>query len=550
MTRADKKGRASHIDCGPGRGDRTEPIPWAIVTPRRSADRPRAELGLYAGLVALALVLRLIDLGDRPFHHDESQDAYFSFTRDGFEYNPLLHGPLRFYLTAAMFGIFGDGDFTARLAPALMGTAMIALPWFLRDQLGRVGAFVAAAFLAVGPSYLYFSRFAREDIYIACITLGLFVVVLRFLDDPRRWHPAAAGALLAASFATKESTFITVFAAGTFLGPLALIEWRRGDPRLWRRVTRLGGRAWLWGAAAFAGVFALLFTVFFTYPSGLWAGIYDGLDYWLGQQPVARGGEPAGFYAFLLFGMEWPVLLLAAAGVVAVVRRPSTGRWLIVWMFGMSLAVYSWASEKFAWLVLHPLLPLILLAGLGAQLLWSRREAWAARAGIAVALLAALYTGYASYRTNVTSPADPRELLVSTQSSTDVLGVRDDVRALARRSERPLEVTVDSAEGATFPWAWYFRDLSAGYLDLQQPGAQPSGDVLILTDAARARLAPELAAGYEGRRFDLRVWWVKDYDKALSPGTWARYLADREPWNPTGGMPEWLYVRRDLIGSA
>ena len=26
-----------------------------------------------------ALALRLIDLGDRPFHHDESQDAYFSW---------------------------------------------------------------------------------------------------------------------------------------------------------------------------------------------------------------------------------------------------------------------------------------------------------------------------------------------------------------------------------------------------------------------------------------------------------------------------------------
>ena len=514
---------------------------------RRLADRSRLELGLYAGLVLLALVLRLIDLGDRPFHHDESQDAYFSFNEGGFEYNPLLHGPFRFYLTAAMYAVLGASDFSARLAPALMGTAMVGLPYLLRAQIGRVGAFAAAVLLAVGPSYLYFSRFAREDIYIACITLGLFVVVLRFLDEPRRWHPAAAGALLAASFATKESTFITVFAAGTFLGPLALIEWRRGDARLWRRVTGLGWEAWAWGAAAFAGVFTLLFTVFLTYPSGLWAGIYDGLDYWLSQQPVARGGEPVGFYAFLLFGMEWPVLLLGAIGVVAVVRAPSTGRWLIVWFFGMSLAVYSWASEKFAWLVLHPLLPLILLAGLGVQLLWSTRSRWLSRAGIAVALLAAVYTGYASYRTNAVSPADPRELLVSTQSSVDTVEVRDQVLAIARRTERPLAVTVDSAEGATFPWAWYFRDLSAGYLDMQQETAAPTGDVLILTDAAKVRLEPQLAALYEGRRFDLRVWWVKEYDKAWSPAAWAKYMVDRKPWNPTGGMPQWLYVRRDLV---
>nr|MBA2512970.1 TIGR03663 family protein [Solirubrobacterales bacterium] len=313
----------------------------------RLRDAPRLELAAYAALIALALGLRLIDLGSRPFHHDESQDAYFSwvfFTQGEYAYNPLLHGPLRFYLTTAMYEIFGAGDVSARLAPALMGATMVGLPSLLRAQLGRGGALVAAALLAVGPSYLYFSRFAREDIYIACITLGLMAVVLHFLDVPRRHHPPLIGALLAASFATKESTFITVFVAGTFLGPLALWQARRDgwrDAPLLRSVMGLGWRPWAWGVAAFWFVFALLFTVFFTNPGGLWDGIYDGLAYWLGQQPVARGGEPVGFYAFLLLGEEWPVVGLAAVGIVAVIRSPSVGRWLLVWMFGLSLAVYS-----------------------------------------------------------------------------------------------------------------------------------------------------------------------------------------------------------------
>ena len=44
--------------------------------PRR---RPRGELIAWGVLIALALGLRLYDLGARPFHHDESQDAYFSW---------------------------------------------------------------------------------------------------------------------------------------------------------------------------------------------------------------------------------------------------------------------------------------------------------------------------------------------------------------------------------------------------------------------------------------------------------------------------------------
>ena len=514
----------------------------------RLADAPRWEVAAYAGLVALALALRLIDLGSRPFHHDESQDAYFSFTKT-FEYNPLLHGPLRFYLTSAVFGILGASDFTARLAPALMGTLIVALPFLLRKQIGRGAALVASVLFAVGPTYLYFSRFAREDVYIAAITLGMLVVVVRFLDRPSRAHPAILGALLAASFATKESTFITVFAAGTFLGPLALVQALRADD--WReapllaRVGSLGARPWLAGFASFALVFALLFTIFFTYPAGLWSGVYDGLDYWLKQQPVARGGEPPGFYVFLLFGMEWPVLLLAAIGVAAIVRAPSTGRWLIVWFFACSLAVYSWASEKFAWLLMHPLLPLILLAGIGAQALWAARARWLGRVGLAASVVGAAYLAWASLSANALYPADPRELLVSTQSSSDVLRVREDVTALDRRRGGALRVTIDSAEGATFPWAWYFRDLQAGYLDMSQATTPPDSDVLILTEAARQSLLPALA-GYDGRRFRLRVWWVKDYDKAFNPATWARYWVSREPWNDTGGMPEWVYVRRGV----
>ena len=46
--------------------------------------------------------------------------------------------------------------------------------------------------------------------------------------------------------------------------------------------------------------------------------------------------------------------------------------------------------------------------------------------------------------------------------------------------------------------------------------------------------------GWSGREFPFRVWWVRDYS-ADSIGGWWRWLTERETWNPTGGMPEWLY---------
>jgi uncharacterized protein (TIGR03663 family) len=508
------------------------------------AARPRAELVAWGLLVAAALAVRLIALGDRPFHHDESQDAYFSwifYTRGEYAYNPLLHGPLRFYLTAAAYGLFGDSDTTARLAPALMGTLMVPLPYLLRAQIGRAGALLAAVLLAFGPTYLYFSRFAREDIYIACITLALLVVTFRFLARPRGHQPALIGILLALSFATKESTFITVFVAGTFFLIALAVQVRRSgwaEAPLVRAVAAPGWTAWGWALASFVAVFTILFTTFLTHPHGLWDGIYTGLKYWLDQHGKGRGGESWFFYIVILLGEEWPAVLLGAVGAVVAFRRPTLLRLFLVWAFLLSLAVYSWAGEKFAWLVLHPLLPLLLLAGVGLQAIWDARRRLAGRLGLALTVAGLAYAGLASYWVNAVHRADPRELLVSTQSAEDVKRVADQVVARDAASPRRLQVTVDAAEGASFPYAWYFRHLQAQYPDLSTTGDMPPGtDVALLTERTRARLHDQLA-GYREERFQFRVWWVRDYSR-LTPGDAWAWLTRREPWSPLGGMPEW-----------
>ena len=509
-------------------------------------QRPRAELLAYAALTLGALALRLIALGDRPFHHDESQDAYFSwifFNSGDYTYQPILHGPLRFYLTAAMYGLFGDSDFTARLAPALMGTLMVPLPYLLREQLGRLGAFAAAVALAAGPTYLSFSRFAREDLYIACITLALLAVTFRFLDRPRRHQPALIGALLALSFATKESTFITVFVAGTFF--LAALAVPAGRAQILGAIGAVGLTAWAWALAAFAGVFTLLFTTFLTHPAGLWDGIHDGLAYWLEQQGPGRGEREWYFYLVVLFAEEWPMLVLGAAGAVAALRRPTLLRVFLIWDFLLSLAVYCWADERFTWLVMHPLLPLILLAGLGVQGVWDARHGWAGRLGLAAVALCAAGLVATSWWANVENGANPREFLVTTQSSEAVKRVRDEVEAAAARARaagREPVIVVDAAQGATFPWAWYFRHLPAEYPDLASGQVPAEADAVIVTGANRAAVQDD-RRGYRERRFPFRVWWVRDYGKA-TPAAWWRWFTQRRTWNPPGGLPEWLYLRR------
>jgi len=308
---------------------------------------------VFAAVIGIALAARVVDLTAKPFHHDESEHAWFAWrlvSGHGYEYNPVFHGPVQFYVISLLYWLIGAGDVAARLAPALVGTALIGLPYLLRRQVGSVAAFAAAALFCISPSYLYFSRFVREDIYAACATLALIVAIFRFIDRPRPWHPSVVLGLLAVSFAVKESTYITVAIFAPFFVLALLWQARRaGSLRrapLAMTIASVGRDPWIWGVATFAAVYTLLFTTFLTNPHGLQDGVIESIRYWLSQQPVNRGGQPPYYYLVVIPAYEWPVLLLGAAGVATVVRRPTLLGVFLISDFVLSLVLYSAAGER------------------------------------------------------------------------------------------------------------------------------------------------------------------------------------------------------------
>jgi uncharacterized protein (TIGR03663 family) len=112
------------------------------------------------------------------------------------------------------------------MSPAIFGTALVAVPYFFRSHLGRIGALAAALFLVFSPTLLYFNRFTRGDTYMEFWTLGLVICIWRYMADRRTlWLFLAAG-LLALSFATKEVTFLTSALLLVFLDLLFAWELR------------------------------------------------------------------------------------------------------------------------------------------------------------------------------------------------------------------------------------------------------------------------------------------------------------------------------------
>jgi uncharacterized protein (TIGR03663 family) len=190
--------------------------------------RVEADTLALAGIVLFSLIIRLVMLGDRPLHHDESLHATYSYYLMGsldpkYYYDPMMHGPLQFHMMAFFYSIFGSSPFSARLWSVTAGTALVAVPWLLRRQLGRWPMFALMAILSLSPIALYFSRFAREDMQFALFTFLMVASLLRYITDRQdgssyhyRWL-LVFGLSTGMAYAAKESIFLTVAMLGGFL---------------------------------------------------------------------------------------------------------------------------------------------------------------------------------------------------------------------------------------------------------------------------------------------------------------------------------------------
>ena len=338
----------------------------------------------FAAIVAAAFLLRIHRLGERAIHHDESLHALYSwylYSGRGYIHDPMMHGPWQFHMGALMYFLFGDSDFTARLGNVLFGTWMVAAPYFLRRELGRTGAVVASILLAISPAFLYFSRFAREDIYFAGWNMVIVVGLFGMLRTHRERYLYLAAFGLAGAFATKEAIYISGFIFVTFFG-LVLAAFRRADAATLVRSTL---RAYPLTSYAKAvglvlAIDAALFTTFFTNmgdpwnclgggrcaPGGLWTGTGGALVYWMAQHGVRRGEQPWFYYLLLLPLYEFLPLVLAAGALLWRGARRHLFYWFCVWWSALSLLIYSYAGEKMPWIVPHIALPILLL---GAQAL-------------------------------------------------------------------------------------------------------------------------------------------------------------------------------------
>lgn len=453
-------------------------------------------------IACLGFWLRTHDLARRPMHADEANQAVKlgELLETGrYAFDPRdHHGPTLYYAAVPVAWIRGQrtlaalDETTVRLVPAFFGTASIVLLYLFASHPGpgapKPLAQAAAAFLALSPPSVYYSRYFVQETLLVTFTLAALVCAQRWWRTGHLRWAALAGVSAGLMQSTKAS-------APLFLAAASLAFLVARPPSIPHALARP-----LFACAAGALVTTLLFySSFFTNL----AGVRDALSAYahaftrFGAEAAPTGHEKSFDYYVRLFGwfrtggLVWHQVAfsaLALAGLVlAFVRRRRTPLLFFAATFTLLITVvFSAFAYKTPWHAVHFVPGLALLASSTLAAIANLRTGRPVAIAFALLTLGTLYQQTA--RVAFLRPADQRNPYAYVHSSPDVLKYRAVAdAAVARFPDQPVLVISDEY----WPLPWYLRGIPRiGYFTT--PPSDCDGALVIAStdqaDAVRARL--------------------------------------------------------------
>jgi uncharacterized protein (TIGR03663 family) len=404
----------------------------------------------------LGLLIRTIVPNLKLLHHDETIHAWFSYellTKGTYQYDPMYHGPLLYYLTSGAFRIFGDSDLIVRLLPGIFGTLIILLIYLLNHfgWLSKNHTLWAALFFAFSPDMVYFSRFLRHDIFQLFFTVLLLVAIIAYFEKKQLFWAIIAGLSAACGMCLKEDMPIAIIIFGIFF--LILIFTHRIKlPLTWVRDLII--------ALIVAIITGFIFySSFFSHPEAFFEAPFKAFMHWTSMHEQCRLCGPPYWYLLMFLLYELPILLLAIYGVwefglknkglsklkqhlneveiknTFELKKGYLMLLALIWSV-VTIIFYGYVGEKVPWLLIHQLFPVILLASYNIR---GKKNI----AGILTIIFLLIMTIHVCF-----TPADINEPIVQVQNSEDL----NEVIKLINASN-----TTIIASDTYWPLPWYFR---------------------------------------------------------------------------------------------
>ena len=230
--------------------------------------------GLLFVVMILAAIMRLPNLSRIPLAPNEAESALAVWQL--WQPDPVTavaDSALYVSLTTLFTQLLGFNDVVVRLWPALVGIALVYLPWLLKRQIGSIGALTMSLLLAISPLNSVLARTASGD------SLALFALLLVFVGWSRYQHERDA-----------SSFYLTAVALGLGLTTSALFYSGLVSllPLLWflssgnAKKDEVSSFSWRNAVFITIGTFLMAATTGLWYPAGLGLAARSLGDWFLG----------------------------------------------------------------------------------------------------------------------------------------------------------------------------------------------------------------------------------------------------------------------------
>jgi uncharacterized protein (TIGR03663 family) len=451
-----------------------------------------------SAVLILAVALRISNLEIRPMHGDEAVHAYrFGqlLEANNYRYDPTeFHGPTLNYFTLVPALIWGQHTYaslteiTLRIVPVFFGLILVLLPLLIIDGLGKPAALAAAAFTAISPAFVFYSRYYIPEMLLVCFTFAMIVSAYRYARS-RKWHWALRTGIFAAlCFATKETS---VIAFGAVIAALAIVLFTRKDGRpILNLVRPIHLFLAVIGAIA---VWGLFFSSFFKNPAGLLDSVRTYTTYFDRAGHNQFHIHPWYYYLNLLLyhkaaaGPAWTegfIVILAMVGLIVIIKKWHIAgdynllKFIAVYAVVMTV-IYSVIPYKTPWCMLSFYQGMTLLAAVGAVSIWKitgdlllNMEIAAFMRKLARIVVVAFFVTFAAdlcvqtFVANYLSYADVSNPYVYAHPTKDILTIARRIEEVSRSypADSRMPVLVVCPDGDYWPLPWYLRTLeNVGY---------------------------------------------------------------------------------------
>jgi uncharacterized protein (TIGR03663 family) len=518
-----------------------------------------------SAVLILAAALRISSLDIRPMHGDEAVHAYrFGqlLEANNYRYDPTeFHGPTLNYFTLIPALLSGQHTYaslteiTLRIVPVFFGLILVLMPLLLMDGLGRPVAVIAAAFTAISPAFVFYSRYYIPEMLLVCFTFGMIVSGYRYARSPKWIWALRTGVFAALCFATKETSII---AFGAVIVALAIVLLTRKDGRAALNLVRPGhlvlaiiGAIVVWG---------LFYSSFFKNPAGLLDSFRTYAIYFERAGHNQLHIHPWYYYLQLLIyhkegtGPAWTegfVVIMALVGLIVIIGKWDIAgfdctlfKFIAIYTIVMTV-IYSAIPYKTPWCLLSFYQGMILLAAAGVIAIWnmtgellSHIEVIASLRKLARVIVIAFFVTFTAdlvvqtFVANFISYADPSNPYVYAHPTKYVRRIARRVEEVSRAypAGRDMPVWVVCPGGDYWPLPWYLRSFkNVGYYNDVNEIRTPAPVVI-----ASAGIQEQLI----GRLFDIspagqKNLYVSLFDKdiELRPQVELRGYVTKDLWD-------------------